>query len=196
MELKKIVAQNIIALRNAHHLTQYELGEKINYSDKAVSRWERGEAIPDAFVLLQLSQLFGVSVDYLLHEHSQGEQHPPEAPPIQPRINYKAITMISVIGVWTVALFAFIVLFLLGRVAWIVFPYALVVSLIVLIVLNSLWGNRRHNLYMISALMWSVLAAIYLTFLTHNCWMLFLLGIPAQAIIFLCFHIRLPRRGA
>ena len=71
--LKKITAQNLIRLRTSHHLTQFELGEKISYSDKAVSRWERGEAVPDAYVLLQLSEIFHVTVDDLLHEHTEEE---------------------------------------------------------------------------------------------------------------------------
>ena len=50
-------------------LTQIELAEKINYSDKAVSKWERGESIPDVSVLLELSKLFGVSIDFLVTEH-------------------------------------------------------------------------------------------------------------------------------
>ena len=56
-ELKKIVAANLTALRTAKGMTQLELGEMISYSDKAISKWERGESIPDAFVLLKLKEL-------------------------------------------------------------------------------------------------------------------------------------------
>ena len=83
--LRRIVAANIVSLRTANHMTQLELGEKLNYSDKAISRWERGEAVPDAGVLLQLSQLFGVTVDYLLHEHA--EEKSQKIPPR--RINHR-----------------------------------------------------------------------------------------------------------
>ena len=54
-------------------LTQIELAEKINYSDKAVSKWERGESIPDVSVLLELSKLFGVSIDFLVTAHENKE---------------------------------------------------------------------------------------------------------------------------
>ena len=187
--LKRITAKNIIRLRTAHHLTQFELGEKINYSDKAVSRWERGEAVPDAFVLLQLSELFDVSVDELLRE-------PPEGPPSlktpgEYRINYKTIMGISLIGVWTLSLFSFVLLFLVGRVEWKIFVYTLPISCVVLLVLNSLWGDRKRNLYIISVLIWGVLAAVYVSFLSKNWWILFLLGVPAQVIVCLCFHIRI-----
>ena len=70
-ELKYNIAQNIYYLRTVNHMTQSELGEKLNYSDKAISKWERAEGMPDAFVLKQLSQLFNVSVDYLLSEHNE-----------------------------------------------------------------------------------------------------------------------------
>ena len=65
-ELKLITASNIINLRTQAGMTQAELGSKLNYSDKTISKWERAEAIPDAFVLKQMGELFGVSVDNLL----------------------------------------------------------------------------------------------------------------------------------
>ena len=131
--LRRIVAANIVSLRTANHMTQLELGEKLNYSDKAISRWERGEAVPDAGVLLQLSQLFGVTVDYLLHEHA--EEKSQKVPPW--RINHRTVALISFIGVWTAALFVFIVFYLLGQIQWLSFVYALPVSLTVLLVMNN-----------------------------------------------------------
>ena len=68
-ELKLISASNIIRLRTEAGMTQAELGAKLNYSDKTISKWERGEAIPDAYVLTQLAAMFGVTVDYLLSSH-------------------------------------------------------------------------------------------------------------------------------
>ena len=68
-ELKLICASNIIRLRTAAGMTQAELGAKLNYSDKSVSKWERGEAIPDAWVLTRLAEIFGVTVDYILTSH-------------------------------------------------------------------------------------------------------------------------------
>lgn len=188
--LKKVVAANIAALRTDNRMTQLELGEKLNYSDKAISRWERGDAVPDAGVLLQMSRLFGVTVDYLLHEHT-GDSPSENLPPRHS--NHKTIAMISFIGVWTVALLIFVIYYLLGRIEWLTFVYALPVSLILLLVLNSLWGKRRRNLYIISLLIWSILGAVYLSLLEKNWWILFLLGIPAQIIICLCFRIH-PKR--
>ncbi len=194
--LKKTVAKNIISLRTASHLTQYELGEKINYSDKAISRWERGEAVPDAYVLLQLGKIFGVTVDYLLSDHDGEEPVAPEKPEKETKYDYATITLISFIGVWTLALLVFIVFSLFGRLEWIVFVYTLPVSIIVLLVFNSIWGKPRNNFYIISAFNWSVIASVYISFLLfleYNWWMFFLLGIPAQIITYLCFKIKKRR---
>lgn len=185
--LKRTVAVNIISLRTAHHMTQLELGERLNYSDKAISRWERGEAVPDAGVLLQLSELFGVTVDYLLHEHENQEDM--VRIPAR-RVDHKNIALIAFIGVWTAALFVFIVFYILGQIQWLSFVYALPVSLTVLLVMNSIWGKRKANLLIISALNWSLLATVYLTVWERNWWILFLLGIPAQIITCLSFRIR------
>ncbi|MFR6424856.1 MAG: helix-turn-helix domain-containing protein [Oscillospiraceae bacterium] len=75
-ELKLIFASNLIRLRTAAGMTQAELGEQLNYSDKSISKWERGEAIPDAMVLKRMSELFGVTVDYLLNEHDAWQPRP------------------------------------------------------------------------------------------------------------------------
>jgi len=63
--LTKNITASIAALRNASGMTQAELAEKLNYSDKAVSKWERGESLPDITVIKQFADLFGVTVDSL-----------------------------------------------------------------------------------------------------------------------------------
>ena len=186
--LKATVSGNIIALRTAAHMTQLELGEKLSYSDKAVSKWERGESLPDVCVLKQLGELFGVTVDYLLCEHESTAEMPIHRARL--RQNKLFVTLISATAVWAVALLVFSVLWILGHLEWLVFVYALPVSLIVLLVFNSIWGNTKHNFLIISALVWSIIALVYLTFVENNWWILFILGVPAEIIIYLCFKIR------
>ena len=65
-DLKEIIAKNLTQLRTHAQLTQIQLAEKLNYSDKAVSKWERGEAIPDLRVLIQLAKLYNISVDDII----------------------------------------------------------------------------------------------------------------------------------
>lgn len=183
--LKNIVSQNIIFLRTQHKMTQFELGEKLNYSDKTISKWERAEAIPDAYILKQMSELFNVSIDYILSEHNkEKEKHP-----LLKNNNHITITKISIVGLWSLAALLFIVLWILGNVQWLIIVYTIPISFIVLLVFNSIWGKRRNNFYIISALILSILAAIYLSLLNRNIWQIFLLEIPSEIIIYLCFKL-------
>jgi DNA-binding XRE family transcriptional regulator len=166
-------------------MTQFELGEKLNYSDKAISKWERAEAIPDAYILKQLSELFHVTVDSILSEQT-GMENKAAVPEHN---NRPTIMKIAIVGVWTLAILVFVILCLFHRLEWLVLVYTVPISLIVLLVLSSLWGNRRNNFFIISALVWSVIASIYLTFLAFNWWLLFVLGVPSQIIIYLSFKL-------
>ena len=73
VDLKLIIASNIIKLRTDAGMTQSDLGEKLNYSDKSISKWERAESLPDANVLKQMGEIFGVSMDYLFNSHDEWE---------------------------------------------------------------------------------------------------------------------------
>lgn len=190
-ELKKIVAANLTALRTAKGMTQLELGEMISYSDKAISKWERGESIPDALVLLKLSRIFGCTVDYLLTEHSE-EEAKPAVTAQKPRTNHLNLSLVTIIGIWMLAALIFVVLMLTKIVYPMIFVYAVIVSLIVLLVFSALWGRKLYNLIIISALVWSVFLAVYLHFLMFslNFWQIIVLGIPAQLIVILCFQLR------
>ena len=135
-ELKLISASNIIKLRTEAGLTQAELGEKLNYSDKTISKWERGEAIPDAYVLTQMAEIFGVTVDYLLSSHDAWES-PEQQAARQEEAGYSVnmIIAISVLGVWTMALTIFVLLWLFDIILWETFIVALPVSILTYMVL-------------------------------------------------------------
>lgn len=188
MDEKKTVAENIAKLRISLGLTQAQLGEALNYSDKSVSKWERGESIPDVFVLKQIADMAGVSVDYLLSSHAE-DVSPVTAKP-ERHYSYLFITLTVLAGIAALATTAFVVMWLADAFSWISFLCALPVGLITFLVLNSIWGKRSHNLYIISALMWSIICVIYAAALEKNWWQLFLLGIPAQIIIIFSFLIR------
>lgn len=185
-DLKSVIAKNIADLRRASSMTQIELATRLNYSDKAVSKWERGESIPDVTVLKEIAELFGVKVDYLLtEEHSSAA--PEELTPTKRR-NRLIISLLSISLVWLIATFIFVCtgIALPGHAGlWLVFVYALPVTAIVALVFNSMWGVRRRNFLIITALVWSILLSAYLTHPAGLMWMVFLLGIPAQLIIVL-----------
>ena len=188
---KKIVAQNIIRLRTASSLTQSQLGEKLNYSDKSISKWERAESLPDAFVLKHMAKVFGVSVDYILSEHDDNEKIKSDSVRGYSR---SVVSIIAFVGVWTLALFAFIITWLCSMPTWLIFVYTVPVSLVVLLVLNSVWGLSIVNMYIISGIVWGLITCVYLTFYSQNWWQLFIVGLPAQLIIILSFYIKKNRK--
>lgn len=192
---RRIVADNIIRLRTQAQMTQSELGEKLSYSDKSISKWERAESLPDAYVLKQISDMFGVSVDYLLSEHSEDEEIPETKDSPQEEHGYSrtVITLIALFGILAVAVLAFVVIWIVGYVMWQMFIYVIPLVLVVLLVLNSIWGRPRNNVYIISGIVWGIIACLYMIFLEHNWWQLFIIGIPAQIIVVLCFYVKKSR---
>ena len=205
--LKSRIGTNIASQRKKAGLTQAGLAEKLNYSDKAVSKWERGESIPDVLTLMQLAELFEITVNDLLVD--------PEALPGNPGTLEKAMTQVSEKAlkrkadksiilrlcstlVWFVALLVFVVVSSFGvPKSWIMFIYAIPANAIVMLSLRSAWHDFRWNQLLISVIVWGSLLSIYMTLLVFcgwNIWKLFLLGIPGQIAVFLWFRMfRVPR---
>ena len=189
-DLKPIIAKNITALRQSHKMTQIDLAEKLNYSDKAVSKWERGESIPDVMVLKSIADMFGVSLDYLLETDHVEKSKPAQENPGYLQRNRMVTTTLSVLLAWFVATVAYVVMDIAisdSVFKWIPFAWAVPVSMIIWLVFNSIWFNRRTNYVIISLLMWTGLACIVLT-VAACCfwpWKLFCLGIPGQIAILL-----------
>ena len=191
-ELKLISASNIISLRTAAGLTQAELGAKLNYSDKSVSKWERGEAIPDAFVLKQLAELFGVSVDYLLSSHDSWEAPAEKDEAEAPQYSIEHIIAVCVLGVWTMALTVFVVLWVMDIVWWDIFFIALSLSLLTLLILKAVFKRRRHLPLYIAAFVVSLFLLFYVLMLPlGRLWQIFLIAIPAVVIVYLSCRIRI-----
>ncbi len=185
--MKVITASNIINLRTAKGLTQAQLGELLSYSDKSVSKWERAEAVPDAYVLKKMSEIFGVTVDYILNPH---DQWIPLKTKGYRNFSSNVITAISIAGIWTFALLVFIIGWLMGQSWWLVFVYAVPISFIVHLVFNSVWEEGHNNRYIVYALIASVFLTVYLTLLKYDPWQLMLLLIPAELIAYLAFRIK------
>lgn len=188
-ELKVAVASNLIKLRTEKGMTQAELGERLHYSDKSVSKWERAESIPDAFVLKSIAELFGVTVDYLLSSHDEWEK-PKKAGEEKVEYSRSFIILCTVAGIWTLCVIQFVILWILGSVQWITFVAAVPLTLIVLLVFNSVWYHGKHNMYIVGALVLSILVLLYLFLLKYNLWQLFLIAVPAELVVYLSFHIR------
>ena len=201
--VKQIVAANLSALRQQKGLTQLQLAEKLNYSDKAISKWERGESLPDLDVLIKLAELYDVDLNYLT-----SEKHEPAAAqrPKKLRLSFEnvqnnriLILIMSVILIWLIASVLYVILtskYGILPIYLMCFFYAIPSSLIVWLVLNSVWFKGRRNILIVSLLMWSVLLAVFLSFLVfggRSFPLVFILGIPGQIILICCSHIVLAR---
>jgi transcriptional regulator with XRE-family HTH domain len=196
-ELKLISASNIIKLRTGAGMTQAELGEKLNYSDKTISKWERGEAIPDAYVLTQLAEIFGVTVDYILSSHSEWKPNEvtTEDKPEEHKYSINMIIAISVLGVWTLALTIFVLLWMFGNIVWEIFVTALPISILVYMILICAFNRRKYLQYVIAAFVLSVFIFLYCVIPMQKPWQLFLIAIPAEIIVFLSCNIRVKSKN-
>lgn len=190
-DLREIIAKNICDLRVNSGMTQSKLAEELNYSDKAISKWERAESIPDVVVLKELADLFGVSVDYLLAAEHEAPLADKASDTTLGR-NRFIVSALAAMLVWLIATYMFIQMNIsfpsAALPAWVMFIYALPISSVVVLVFNSIWGRRRFNYLIISVMVWSLILSVYLTALTvglGNFWMMFFLGVPAQIIIIL-----------
>ncbi len=160
-DLKDIIAKNLVELRTKAHFTQLELAEKINYTDKAVSKWERGEAIPDLRVIVKLAEIYNISVDDIVSEHKEKK--------IRPKMNtgkkHILIAMLTVGFVWFIATVMFMIFFFIpatDEYAHLAFVFAPFVCAIPLIVFSSKWGNWITNTLACSLLVWSFAAIFYI----------------------------------
>lgn len=198
VDIKQVIAKNITDLRLENSMTQLELANRLNYSDKAISKWERGESVPDVGVLKEIADIFGVSLDYLVkEEHKPNDGDKPSERKIR---NRKVITGMCILLVWLVATFCFVVIDIIADNGsdtnisghWLAFVYAIPVSFITWLVFNSIWFNQHRNYAIISLLMWSILSAVYFTFLPlgYNIWLIFTLGLPAQIIIIMWSRLK------
>ncbi len=197
-KLKKRIGSNIAAYRKHANLTQAGLAEKLNYSDKAVSKWERGESVPDVLTMMQLAEQFGISVNDLLKDPNQlpedtGAVQQAMGQVVEKTLKRKAnktiILLLSSVLVWFVALLIFVVVSSFEiPYSWLAFFYAIPANAIVALSLLSAWHDFRWNRLYISLIVWGFLLSFYITGLTlahWNFWKIFLLGIPGQIAIFL-----------
>ncbi|MBE5735186.1 MAG: helix-turn-helix transcriptional regulator [Clostridiales bacterium] len=191
-DVRKIVGKNISDLRKYKKLTQMELAEALNYSDKAISKWECGDSLPDIEMLVVIANFFGVSLDYLVTEEHETPKEKLIKKPKKYTHNKVMITCLAVIAVWMLATILYTCLDSVGlySYAWTAFIHALPASFVVLLVFNCIWGKKTLRFIYISLLSWTILLSIYIIFLSYNFWMIFIIGIPVQIAILLWSQIR------
>lgn len=196
MDVKENLAKNLISYRKSAKLTQSELAEKLNYSDKAVSKWERGESAPDISVLKEIADFYGVTIDTLISEPNEQIELPKR------KISKKRLllSLLSAFLVWLVATACFMFLALIfptmTHKTWLSFIWAIPITFIVLLVLTSVWKKPLPTTLFVSFLVWTAILSLYLTLYNlitpppKMLWTLFLVGIPLQILTIIWFFYR------
>ena len=186
-DIKAIVAENLICLRKNQGLTQAQLAEKFNYSDKAVCRWERGETLPDLNVLYSITEFYGVTMNDLVRE---GLEPPESGNKGRSELTYRILISILLVAVvwFTATVFFTADAALNGPRFWIVFLWAVPVSC----VLIALCFRRRLGVIfktiIYSFTVWSVITALFVHLLAYqgiNIWMIFIMGVPLEFVVIL-----------
>jgi len=201
-DFNAVIGKNLLKLRKNMKLTQMEVAEKFNYSDKSISKWEKGESLPSIEVLCELAAFYGVTLDDLtkesdseisvkIEEKTKVKKVKKAKKERTPRMfsTRLMITLLSVGAVWLCATILFVLLKLLANINYfMVFMWAGVASMIVLIVFNSIWGRMRYLFPILTIMLWLTLASLQLQIYipTHyNIWPVYFLGIPLQVLIIL-----------
>lgn len=191
--LKQHIAANLTYYRKLHNMTQAELAERIKYSDKSISKWERGDGVPDIFVLVLLAKLFDVTVNDLISENA------PLPPPPVSDINKKRfiITLLSIGLAWLVATVTYTVLKntvpSLEK-AWFSFILAIPVSCIITVVFTALWSRMLYQFFAVSALVWSVAVCVYIMVPLYSISLIFAVSAVMQILVFLWYMMKKSSR--
>lgn len=196
-KLRHVIASNLVYLRRKNKLTQQELAAKINYSDNAISRWERGEVIPTIETLEIVADFYGITPSDLINESFVTHDQNVATDIVLKRI---FIALFSLSIVWGVAIVSYIYVDMFketlgenARHAWLIFIASLPVSCLLGYYFNRMWGTKLVNLIIWSIFVWTALTTAYLfllLFSNQNFWLIFVLGAPAQLAMTLWYFIR------
>lgn len=200
--IKSTVAKNMIELRKSRGLTQSDLAEMLRYSDKSISKWENGDSLPDISVLAELAALYGITLDDLVHENAADKiaDKAAEKKEAEGR-NRLVILCLAVSVVFLIASLIFVYLKLrTGIDYWQAFLWALPASCLAVLYCGRRTGRgdwisgKAYKIYktvVLSVLCWTLLLAIYFQFLDYQLWLIFVVGVPIELIIW--FGSRLNR---
>ena len=192
--VKAIVSQNLLRLRKENNLTQAELARRINYSDKAISRWEAGEVVPDLETIYALSEVFDVPVSQITEARSKGadENRGKE-------LGQKILSQIFLCcEIWLIFTVLFVYIKLTKQInVWQLFVWGVPSCMLVLWFFNR---KEKANLLLFiysTAFVWSFTTCVYLHLIESNPWYMFCIGLPAQGLLIIryLFNYKQNLRG-
>lgn len=204
-EIKNNISKNLVKYRTASGLTQSAVAEKINYTDKSVSKWERGDGTPDVFVLKKLADFYGVKVDDFFDGNEEKTFN------IKPKLERRKHLIINLLAVGLVWLVAVTLYFLLNLILGtlnvdcnhnsVVFIFAIPVSGIVQTVFSELWWNKLATLLAVSVIIWGCVATAFVMFISFGFNFvgrdkIFLISAVLQVLAILWFFLRKIKQKA
>ncbi len=187
-QIKFNFSNNIKSLRTKSRLTQVQLGEKLGYSDKTISKWENGDVMPDVATLDHIAGYFGITVNDLIEGKTSVD--------VQKQKRHWLIVAGVFFGIMAIATITYVILNLVFNLekAWLSFLFAPTVFFIALIALSAVFFKFKEVTISISLLSWSIIIALFFCLLDKNIWILFLLGAILQVFYILIFFAIKNRR--
>lgn len=192
--IKLTIGKNIAEYRKLAKMSQIEFAEKLNYSDKAISKWERGESLPDIVVLKQIADMFGITVNDLIGQTT----HKKKLLSLKKLLKNKILIILLSVGiVWLVASVAYVFLTMfdvLPEYTWLAFIYALPISFMVCMIFAGRWKLTIPLTIFESLFVWTLALSVCLSINYNNIWLLFIIGFPLQIMIVLWFFLQKKKR--
>ena len=194
-ERKKRFTENLAFIRKKRGYTQLELAEALHYSDKSISKWERGEGFPDIFTLKEMAEFLGVTVDTFFSEK----------PIVKKKRSLKKEIVIPLLAIG-IAWLVIALLFAIGEIffkeqiknCWLLFIYGVPITGIIYIVFSAVYHSRLNILIAESITIWGIGLSIYLTTLTlttdvQGLYLIFIVCIPIEILAILYFILKTDR---
>ena len=182
----EMLAKNLAYLRKQKKMTQGELAEKLKYSDKTISKWETGEAVPDVETLLEICKIFQISMNEITGGSIWDKRIKENKEEKTQNNNRLIISLLAISLIWIMATVVFVYANISdGLNIWIVFIWSVPLSFILAIIFNAIWGRRFFTFVFVSFFMWTFITAIFVTMIEMHMYPIFLLGIPGQVAIVL-----------
>lgn len=182
-DVRKFFSKNLIKLRKQRNLTQTQLAEKLNYSDKSISKWECGDVMPDVVTVKKIADFFNITIDALLCDDLPAKSTKEKRNAI--------ITALSVGLTWFIASIVYFVLSAVGvERCWLVFIVALPVSSVVFLVLSYVWFNTIIRLISVTLLVATLATAIFIVLLDYNLWFIFVVALIFEILTVCWFLLR------
>lgn len=157
------MARFIYELRKSKNLTQRQLAEQLNITDRAVSKWERGLSCPDISILTALSDILGVTTRELLNGEKAEESAPEDETIVETTLQYadtvtknksknSRFTLALILS--AVSLIAIITCMICNyaierTLSWALFPISSIIFTLLFVMPMILWGKKRVSLSLI-----------------------------------------------